>query len=140
MRNEFDLSGMNMLPPLPPPEGQEHAGGSLVDAPPTQSERRKPTSTSAGRWSEFNNFVDVALRDLGNTAAAVWFVLFRDARGGVARCSQKWIAERIGKSTRTVHDAVKELIAAGLVDKVRQGYVGGGTNVYRVRALPPDGD
>ena len=136
MPTDFDLSGCKTLPPLPAPSTTIHPGGRPADTPAAFGPGR-PSAGSAGRWAEFNNFVDVSMRTLKPSAKAVWFVLFRDARGGVARASKKWIAERAGVGVRTVYDAIEELTAAGLVEKIRQGYVGGGTNVYRVRALPP---
>ena len=139
MPTDYDLSGSKTLPPLPPPGGAASAGASPAarTADPSGQSRRGSSSKAADRWAELNDFVDVSLRNLGSTAAAVWLVLFRDARGGVARVSQKWIAERLGKDERTVRTALDELIAAGLVEKKRQGGVGAGSNVYLVRSKSP---
>ena len=137
MTNKFDLSGSKTLPPLPPPGA---SGGGSAPAPAAASATlaaTKPSPKSAMRFGELNDFVDLTMRSLSHTQLKVWLVLFRDVRNGVARASQKWIAERCGVTDRTVRRVLPYLEARGLVEVKVKGGPGRGPSVYRVRALPP---
>ena len=68
-----------------------------------------------------NNFVDVTMKRLSRNEIAVWFVLFRDCRDGIARTSQTDIANRAGASTRTVRRVIKKLEQLGLLKIVYHG-------------------
>ncbi len=63
--------------PLPPMQGDHRQNG--------QAPKPKPKATTANRWSEYNDFVDCTKAKVGVSAAAVWYVLFRDARDRIAR-------------------------------------------------------
>ncbi|WP_165700526.1 helix-turn-helix domain-containing protein [Alienimonas californiensis] len=78
------------------------------------------------------------MRQLSHTQVMIWLVLFRDARNGVARASQKWIAERCGVTDRTVRRQLPLLEARGLVEVKSKGGLGRGPSAYIVRALPAD--
>jgi DNA-binding MarR family transcriptional regulator len=67
-----------------------------------------------------NAFVDGTMADLMRSEIAVWFVLFRDARDGVACTAQEDIARRAGCNRRNVHRALRRLEERGLI-KVQTG-------------------
>lgn len=95
----------------------------------------KPNSN---RWSQFNGFVDATLRDLTPSEVRVWLVLFRDVKStGTAKTGQSDIARRAGLSQRMVRYALTSLVKKGLVKVVRQGRIGLGASVYKVRGFVP---
>ncbi len=100
---------------------------------------RKPKPGAGSRFAVLNSFVDRSMRMIDPTAAAVWFVLYRDTKpNGLAKASHNSIAERIGRGVRTVYSAVRQLEAAGLLIVVRRGRLNAGVSVYRVRPLVRD--
>lgn len=106
------------------------------------SKKPTPAKTSkAGRWHEFNTFVDVTLRTLTPSEVRVWVVLFRDlkAKSGTAKAGQLDIAKRTGLSERQVRYALAGLVKKKLVRVVVRGRLGSGASTYRVRAIVPDG-
>ncbi len=102
---------------------------------PPQKAARKPGAkgkTDAGRWPTFNAFVDATIAGLSRSELAVWIVLFRDVRDGVARTGLTDIARRGGMEHGSAKRAVRSLTAKGLLRVVRRGRKNGGTNVYQV--------
>lgn len=69
---------------------------------------------------------------LSRAEIAVWFVLFRDARDGIAQTGQTDIARRAGCDRRTVGRALRGLIRRGLVKIIRPGGLNRGPARYRV--------
>lgn len=118
---------------------------SGVDDEPTapNSERHDPEFCQTGRsdrWALINAFVDQSLREVNNTAAVIWFILFRDAnKKGTVRTAQSDLARRAGVSLRTVHSAIKGLRSAGLVEVLRMGRLNTGPTLYRIRATSIEG-
>jgi hypothetical protein len=90
------------------------------------------------RFRQLNAFADFTLAALDRNELAVWLLLFRDARDGIARTSQRNLARRAGACERTVRRAVNRLVGRGLLDVVRRGRLLTGPSAYRVHALPPD--
>lgn len=120
------LPGCSVLPPLE------------SDAPPTHDKKtRTKPRVSTDRFTTLNNFVDFTLRDLCRADVVTWFILFRDAREGVAQTSQREIAERGGLRVQHVNKAVKRLASAGLLTIVRQGGFRQGATSYRLSPLRP---
>lgn len=103
---------------------------------------RKPkrqAATDGGRFGVLNRFVDLTLRRIDPTAAAVWLVLYRDTkRDGLARTAQADIGRRIGRCVRTVYAALRRLEGLGLLIVVRRGRLNTGATVYRARPLVGD--
>lgn len=97
----------------------------------TGSGRRNCRST-AGRFEQVNGFADFTLPGLDRAQIAVWLILWRDTKAGIARTSQADLARRAGTTTRTVERAVRRLIRAGLLTVVRRGGLGRGPSSYRV--------
>lgn len=116
-----------------------------VDAIATRgnSQRHDPGYNRPGRsnrWAALNCFVDESLRQVGNTAAVIWLILFRDAnKEGTVRTAQSDLARRAGVSIRTVHSAIKSLRSAGLVEVLRKGRLNTGPTLYRIRATSTEG-
>jgi hypothetical protein len=92
-----------------------------------------------GRFGVLNRFVDCTMRRLSKNDLAVWMVLYRDTRDGVARTFESDIARRGGMSPRTVVRAVQRLVDAGLLEVLHRGSPRGGPSTYRVYPLPIKG-
>ena len=102
--------------------------------------KKKPARRkTAGRFAEFNSFVDFTLAKLKRNELAVWFVLFRDTKpDGTARTSQADLARRVGANIRTVQRAIRRLTDKGLLQVVYRGSLGCGASTYRVQPLLPN--
>lgn len=112
------------LPPLEPARLSPHG----LTAP------KRKAGPGAGRFALLNQFVDLSMRQIDPTTAAVWLVLFRDTKpDGTARTSQADIGRRIGRKVRTVYAGLRKLEGLGLLVVVRRGGVNSGPTVYRVR-------
>ena len=123
------LEGCAVLPPLEEP-------GS-----PTQQPGSKPAKKPgkiASRFRMLNSFADYTLRGLGHNEVRVWLLLYRDCKGGIAKSSQKHLAERAGICERTVRRALKRLIERGLVEVARRGRLGQGVSHYRLHTFEKD--
>jgi hypothetical protein len=94
---------------------------------------------TADRFAALNAFVDFTLAGLTRNEIAVWLVLYRDTKNGVARTSQADMARRAGVAARTVRRALDGLKRRGLLEVTYRGGIGRGASAYRVRPLPPDG-
>ena len=134
-REPRSLNGCEVLPPVAPSSVplRQHSRGVAAGG-----SARSKKSSSTGRFQILNNFIDFTSGSLSRSELLVWFVLFRDTRNGVARTSQKWIAQRAGISDRTVRRALKRLEDRGLVIVVSQGGLGVGASSYRVMPLQED--
>jgi DNA-binding MarR family transcriptional regulator len=114
------------LPPL----------GDGPERPRRQAPRCSAKEQSSGRFQMLNAFVDGTMADLTRAELAVWLVLFRDTRNGVAAISQENIARRSGCNRRTVNRALRRLEQLGLVKLVYRGGLNGTVSRYRVRPTP----
>jgi len=83
--------------------------------------------------------VDYTLAGLDRSAMAVWMVLYRDTKDGIARTGQTDIARRAGIGRRTVVRAVNRLEKQGLLVRVHRGGLNRGTSSYRVLPLATAG-
>ncbi len=127
------LEGCEVLPPMASPGNPPHP-------PKAKPSGRRKRGGATGRFGVLNSFVDITLRQLDNTAAAVWFVLFRDTKpDGLACTSQADIARRVGVAVSTAYRAIHRLERLGLLIVVRKGRLGVGASVYRLRATQPEG-
>ena len=82
---------------------------------------------------QFNRFVDEALAGLPPTAALLWLTLFRFAKNGIARVSQRKLAERLGVKTKTVARNLRILRRKdGMIRIVKQGAKGRGCSHYQL--------
>lgn len=98
---------------------------------------REATQHNKDRFAVLNGFVDVSMRTVTTTDAAVWFVLYRETKpNGVAKVSQKQIADAVGVNERTVRRAIERLQGVGLLVVIRRGGIGRGASCYRVRDVP----
>jgi len=117
-------------PPLEPAPGTVRPGAE------PKPKRHRKASADGGRFGALNRFVDLTLRRIDPTAAAVWLVLYRDTKpDGLARTGQGDIARRIGRCVRTVYAALRRLEDLELLIIVRRGRLNAGATVYRVRPL-----
>ena len=135
------LTGCEVLPPLIRDDLESthrtdrrngHASGERRDKAKGATKNRK---ASADRFAVLNNFIDFTLAGLTRNELAVWLVLYRDSRDGIARTSQADIARRAGMSDRTVRRSLTKLEAAGLLKAVHRGGLNRGSSSYRVSAL-----
>lgn len=121
-----------MEPTLEPRQARAGSSGKRSRQTPNASE---PTM---GRFGTFNSFVDCSMAELSRAELAVWLVLFRDCRDGIAATAQPAIAKRAGCNARTVRRALHELERRGLVEIVHRGGLGRGISRYRVRGAAVD--
>jgi hypothetical protein len=126
-RNQLD--GCKVLRP------QDDSGPPHPTKPKERGSRRK----TADRFKVLNTFVDFGLVGLKRNELAVWLVLYRDSRDGIARTGQTDIAKRAGASRRTVVRTLSKLESRGLIQIVRRGGLNRGVSAYRVLpGKPPD--
>lgn len=121
--------------------GEEPPPLDAGTAKPDRGKAKKPKGTArkrtAGRFREINDFVDVTLRTLTPSEAAVWLILWRDTKpNGLAQVSQISMAERAGISDRAVRTALAGLQTRGLLTVVYRGGIQRGSSRYRVNPLP----
>jgi CRP-like cAMP-binding protein len=123
------LQGLEVLPPM-----DDDA------ARPGKAKGKSKTAkaVAAERFQTLNTFVDVALAELSRAEIAIWLVLFRDCREGIARTAQTDIARRAGCDRRTVNRAIRRLEQRGLIRVVYRGGLGCGCSRYSLRSLPRD--
>ena len=99
---------------------------------PGKPKRGAATPHTQGRFRVLNTFIDMTMRHLKPSETAVWFVLYRDTRDGVAKTAQTDIARRTGLSTRTVKRSIKRLKELGLVTIRSRGGLMKGPSHYQV--------
>lgn len=104
--------------------------------PPKQSTKATTKKASANRFEVLNRFVDWSMADLTRAEIAVWLILFRDTRDGIAKTSQTDIANRGGLSRQHVSRAIQGLKKRGLLKVVYQGAFRRGVSWYRVLGHP----
>ncbi len=127
------LPGCSVLPPM------ESPGERPGRREPTETARRAPKGKrAAGRFGVLNAFVDFTMGGLRRNEIAVWLVLWRDTRNGIARTAQADIGRRARIARRTVVRAIQRLREGGLLTVVRQGGINRGPSEYRVRPLGTD--
>lgn len=134
------LRGCEVLPPLIR-DDVEPQRSTVSNNQGDRVERTKPKGPSqqckaaADRFAVLNNFIDFTLRDLRRNEAAVWLVLYRDSRDGIARTAQSDIARRSGVSDRTVRRILLKLAQLGLLKMTNRGGINRGPSSYRVFPL-----
>ena len=124
----------------PAPSGngrQRHQSGDRHQA---KGKRTSPKAQAVGeRFRVLNAFVDFTAGRLRRNDLLVWLILYRDARGDVARTSQADLARRAGVCKRTVIRAVRKLVTRGLLVVTHRGSVREGPSAYRVLPLERGG-
>lgn len=103
----------------------------------TKQARRaaKPKRKHRDRFGMVNTFTDCTLAGLSRAEIAVWLVLWRDSRKGVAQTGQTDIARRAGICRRTVYNTIGRLAGKGLVTVVHRGGLRRGASCYRVHPV-----
>lgn len=111
----------------------------------TNTEPRKAPAGRAGDASRFrfvtlNAFVDEVARYLDDTERSTWHVLYRhaDAATSTAEVSISTIAEKTGRSERSVIRAIEHLTKCGLIERLHRGRRRTGPSRYRVATRPAD--
>ena len=125
------LRGCSVLPAM-------QSAKSITEPPPkaTGGPRTKGKGKPKGdRFPTLNRFTDFTLRELDRNEVAVWLILFRDTREGIAATGQTDIARRAGVTARTVRRVIGKLAARGLLQVVHRGSIGTGNSSYRVFPL-----
>jgi len=82
---------------------------------PAKASTGKAASPAGDRWQTCNQFVDVIAPWLTLAERAVWFVLFRHARGGVVETTARTLATAADIDKETASLALKAFEAVGLV-------------------------
>ncbi|GIW97050.1 MAG: hypothetical protein KatS3mg111_0383 [Pirellulaceae bacterium] len=119
----------SVLPPMNPEPPEPMDSGRATRNPKGTRTKRK----AAGRFGVLNEFVDCSMDGLTRAEIAVWLVLYRDVRDGVASTSQSDIARRAGISRKSVGKAIRKLEGRGLLQVVYRGGFHRGISKYRVR-------
>ena len=120
--------GQERRRPRPPkPEG----------TPPKQPKGNRKKRVSHERFGSLNSFVDVTMRNLTRAEIAVWWVIFRDTRMGVASAALSDISQRTGTSVRHVQKAIQRLTSRGLIERVHRGGLNRGCSTYRIYPVEP---
>lgn len=97
----------------------------------------KRKKSSAGRFRCLNSFVDFTMSTLARAEIAVWLVLYRDTKDGVADTSMNDVAKRAGCTRRQVIRAIQKLQTVGLLKIVKRGGLNQGNSRYRISPLIP---
>jgi DNA invertase Pin-like site-specific DNA recombinase len=130
---EVKKMGRNILP-----VGDEPPPLEILDKknqPVSGSSNSRQGKVAKGRFGVLNTFVDITLRKIDRTAAAVWLILFRDTKpNGLACASHTDLALRAGISVSTVYRALKRLEAWGLIILVRKGRLNVGASIYHLQS------
>lgn len=135
------LAALDSGDELPPYRAAKPTNLASNERTPHASKQATSRSAQTGRFQVINSFFDDSARLVSTTAQSAWTVLWRDVKkNGLASMSQSQIAEKMGKSPRTVQRALKELEQAGLITVVKRGYAkrDGTTlsSIYRVHSKP----
>ncbi len=96
----------------------------------TKPKRAPAPKPNANRWRVLNEFVDLHMASLTGAEVAVWMVLYRDSRNGVARSGMSDIARRAGISPRHGLRAIQALISKGLLQRTYRGGLNRGVSRY----------
>jgi hypothetical protein len=123
--------------------GEELPPLNAADRPtpkPTRAGKAKGSAQTVrkGKGERFrllNGFVDFSLADLTRGEIAVWLILYRDSRDGIAQTSIADLARRGGLNRVTVIRALRRLEGAGLLQAVHRGGLNRGPSRYRVLPL-----
>ncbi len=117
---------------------------SVGDEPPpltpkTKPNTNKPKRKAGERFGVLNGFVDLTLATLTRSEIAIWLILYRDTKDGIARTSFDDLARRAGCDRRNVSRALQVLESRGLVVVVSRGGFRRGLSTYQVHSLarPP---
>lgn len=102
---------------------------------PTRPRRPNGLVLKRARENRFYDGLAALTPRLPPLAVAVWGWLWRCENKGLARCTVAKLADRFGKSPRTVRRALDELRDRGFLTVMRRG-LPGRASVYRVRASP----
>jgi hypothetical protein len=101
--------------------------------------KKPPGTKSKGkagdRFRTLNAFVDFTLASLTCSEIAIWLILWRDTKDGIARTSFDDLARRAGCNRRQVSRAMGSLRTKGLAKVVHQGGFRRGVSTYRVQPL-----
>lgn len=113
------------------PEDVKPLGGGK----PRKVDGRPAPGGAAERWKTQNNFIDFTMGDLTPAEVKVWFILFRDSKGGTAATAQRDIARRAKVGLKFVSRAIGHLEELGLLKVIHRGGYRRGMSRYRVFGL-----
>lgn len=94
--------------------------------------------TVTERFATMNTFIDDVARYLEDTEKASWHVLYRhaDAATSTAEVSIATVAEKVGRSERSVIRAIEHLTKCGLIERLHRGRRRTGPSRYRIATRP----
>ncbi len=124
-----------VLPPMPDPAAPPKRPPAV--RPAERSERAKQRSRKGSavrrRFALFNAFVDLAAGHCTRAELLCWLTLYRHAGpDGTATASVGDLARRGRCDQSTIRRAVKRLLAAGLLQRLKRGSLAGGPSTYRL--------
>lgn len=143
VRVEIENNLVRMFQPCPGGAQLEEATIAAGEAETGRPARRSPTATSKAvgqRWVTMNQFIDDIARHLDDTERATWHVLYRhaDAATSTVEVGIATMAEKVGRSTRSVMRAIDQLVSYGLLERLHRGRRQTGPSRYRLATRPAD--
>jgi hypothetical protein len=115
-------------PPLKDPALRASRHGRKPQGP-------KSKGKAGDRFRVLNAFVDFTLASLTSSEIAIWLILWRDTKDGIASTSFDDLARRAGCNRRQVSRAMGSLKIKGLAKVVHQGGFRRGVSSYCVQPL-----
>jgi hypothetical protein len=105
---------------------------------PAKGSRAKTVVTD--RFACLNSFVDDVARYLEDTERSTWHTLYRHADGNTwtVEVGIDTVAQKVGRSPRSVIRALEHLTACGLLERFQRGRRQTGPSRYRLAARPAD--
>lgn len=100
-----------------------------------KSKRKRKCADAVGRrWRLLNAFVDGGVVGLERADVVVWVVLFRHARAdGMVKVARTRLVAITGLASGTVKRAIRRLVAAGWLERIRRGGPSSGVAIYCVK-------
>jgi hypothetical protein len=111
-------------------------GSKSVDGQASKPKPGKASRESVSRWGTFNTFMDVIAPRLSLPERSVWLVMFRYARAGVCKVSERRLAEQVGIDKATAGRALRQLVELRLVWPVFKSSSKGSESRYGVHPQP----
>jgi len=134
MSRDLIIPPGRVLPPMPDPAERPKRPPAVRPAErPERAKQRGRKGAVRRRFALLNAFVDLAAGHCTRAELLCWLTLYRHAGpDGTARASVGDIARRARCNQSTIRRAVKRLLAAGLLQRLKRGSLAGGPSAYRL--------
>lgn len=119
-------------------QSRRDRGGDAPGKPASGRPATRQPARKDNRWATFNSFVDVIGPRLTLAERAVWFVMFRHARGGVCETTVRLVAQGATVSRSTAEAAMSRLNRAGLIWAIWKSRDKSTASKYGIHPTPAD--